>query len=99
VSRLGKSFSEEAAFGGEDGRQIMFFLTSAFILAGNAAAKNRNVSQWKADPKAYAAAMVGVLEAMLSNQPPGVSIATINTQLESIKGRIATRLLGKGLMS
>jgi hypothetical protein len=36
---------------------------------------------------------------MLSNQPPGVSIATINTQLESIKGRIATRLLGKGLMS
>lgn len=100
AARLGKSFAEEDAFGGEDGRQIMYFLTSAFILAGNAAAKGRNVSQWKADPKAYVAAMAGVLEAMLSNQPPGVSITAINTQLESIKGRVATRrLLEKGLIS
>ena len=97
AKRLGKSFAEEEAFGGEDGRRVLYFLTSAFVLAGQAAAGNRETSRWMSDPKAYAAGMFGVLEALMIAQP-GVSLETCNLQLASMKGRIATRLLGgKGL--
>jgi hypothetical protein len=98
AKRLGKSFAEEEVFGGEDGRRVLYFLTSAFVLAGKAAAGNRETSKWMSDPKAYAAAMFGVLEALMIAQP-GVSLETCVLQLESMKGRIATRLLGKEMVS
>jgi hypothetical protein len=94
ANRLSKSFAEEEAFGGEDGRRLLYLVTAAFVLAGKAAAGNREISQWITNPKAYAAGMFGVLEALLIAQP-GVSFETCNSQIESIRGRIATRLLAK----
>jgi hypothetical protein len=96
AKRLGKSFAEEEAFGGKPGRDLLYFLTSAFVLAGNSAAGGRGINQWIKEPKAYARAMFGVLEALLIAQP-GVSLETCMMQIESMKGRIATRLLGKEL--
>jgi hypothetical protein len=98
AKRLGRSFAEEDAFSGEAGRQVLYFLTSAFVLAGNAAADSREISQWITQPKPYAAAMFAVLEALMTAQP-GVSLTTCMMQLESMKGRIATRLLGKEITS
>jgi hypothetical protein len=98
ASRLGKSFAEEEALGGEVGRRMLYFITSAFVLAGGRAAGDRKISLWINDPKAYAAAMFGTFEALMIAQP-GVTPETCNMQIESLKGRIATRLLGKGIVS
>src|SRR5262249_26836908 len=68
VSRLNKSFAEEDAFGGEDGRRLLYFIASAFIHAGKSEAGKRRVSEWIGEPRAYVAAMFGTLEAMLVAQ-------------------------------
>src|SRR5262249_17379049 len=69
ATRIGKSFAEEAQFGGEDGRWLLYFITTAFILAGNREAGKREISEWIKEPKAYVAAMFGALEAMMVAQP------------------------------
>jgi hypothetical protein len=95
ASRLGKSFAEEDAFGGEEGRRLLYFIASAFLLGGRGASGGREISQWINEPKAYAAAMFGVLEALMVAQP-GVSLETCELQIKSLRGRIATRLLAQG---
>jgi hypothetical protein len=98
AKRLGKSFAEEEAFGGEDGRRVLYFLTSAFVLAGSSAAAGREINQWIKEPKAYTAAMFAVLEALMTAQP-NVSVETCEMQIASMRGRIKTRLLGMGITS
>jgi hypothetical protein len=76
--RLGRSFGEEKAFGGELGRRLMFFIANGFVIAGEnyhaqqlkaPPPSNPKVSAWIKDPHTYAAAVMGAVDAMLVGQP------------------------------
>jgi len=106
VARLGRSFSEEKAFGGEAGRRLLYFLATAFVFAGERHYRDRikpkqktppgevlNVSLWIDEPEAYAAAMMNVIEQLMLHQQPGVTLEKCVLQLKSLEGRIATHFL------
>jgi len=93
--RLGLSFGEEKAFGGEEGRRLLYFIATAFVLGGNRAAQGRKLSAWIKDPDAYTAAMFALLHALMIGQP-GATLERCLLQVESLKGRVATHFSNKG---
>ena len=111
VERLGKSFAEEAAFGGEAGRRLLHFIATAFVFAGERYYRDRinpeqktrpgealDISLWINEPEAHAAAMLSAIEALMLHQP-GVTAEKCRLQLLSLDGRIATRFLNKEKVS
>lgn len=105
--RLGKSFGEEKAFGGEAGRRLMYFIMSAFVFAGERYYRDRlspkqkqapggaiDVSLWIDEPKAYAAAMMNVIEQLMLHQP-GVTEEECWAQVKSLEGTLGTHFANK----
>jgi hypothetical protein len=99
AQRLGKSFAEEEAFGGPEGRQMLYFLATAFMAAGERAAGNRKISQWIKDPECYIAGAFAVLEALLIYLPRNVPLETIKSHADSMARRVITQRLGRGVAS
>jgi hypothetical protein len=94
AKRLGKSFAEEEAYGGEKGRELLYLMASSFVVAGDRAAGGRKLSSWIKEPGPYAAAMSGVLYALIMGQPDA-TLETCLKQLASVKGRIASHFANK----
>ena len=105
VARLGQSFAEEKAFGGEAGRRLLYFVTTAFVFAGEGyyyaqqlkapPSSGPKVSVWINDPQTYAAAMMGAIEALILGQPDA-TVENCMLQLKSLAARIQTRFINKG---
>jgi hypothetical protein len=96
--RLGKSFGEEAAFGGATGRRLMHFIMSTFVFAGERYYRDRinpkkkpapggtlDISLWIDEPKAYAAAMLSVIEQLMLHHQPGVTEEECWAQIKSLE--------------
>jgi hypothetical protein len=94
AKRLGKSFAEEEAFGGEKGRGLLYLMASAFVTAGERAAGGRKLSSWIKEPEPYAAAMSGVIYALIMGQPDA-TLHKCLAQLDGVKGRIASHFVNK----
>jgi hypothetical protein len=102
--RLGKSFGEEEAFGGEAGRRWMHFITDTFVFAGERYYRDRiskepadkarksDVSLWIENPEVYAAAMMSVIQTLMLQQPKATEKKCM-LQLKSLEGRIASHFL------
>jgi Arc-like DNA binding domain len=111
TKRLGASFAEAKAFGGEAGRRWMYHITTMFVFAGERyyrdhikpkqqktdknADQGPNVALWIEEPEAYQAAMMDVIEQLMRHQP-GATWEKCKPQLDSLTGRIATYFLRKG---
>ena len=95
AGRLAKSLAEEAFVGGEEGRQRLHSITNAFVFAGTNAAGGRKLSSWISEPKAYSAAMLGVIEALMIGQPE-VTLEKCQLQIEFLKGTHCNSLLEQG---
>jgi hypothetical protein len=93
VQRIAKSYAEENAFGGEEGRRVIYAIATAFIMTGTRAAGGRKPSAWLADAKVCDRALLAVVDALLTLHP-GISSETLLIA-ESIKSRIASRLVNQ----
>ncbi len=105
--RLGKSFGEEAAFGGEAGRRFLHFFATAFVFAGERHYRDRlspkqrqalgdapNVSLWIDEPEAYVAAMMATIEQLMLRQPNATHEKCVQ-QLKVLNAYIATHFVNK----
>jgi Arc-like DNA binding domain len=93
AKRLGRSYVEAEALGGEEARDLLHLMTKAFLLAGSRAAGGRKPSSWLTENEdAYAAGVAAVLEVLLMGQPNAVLEKILN-QIESLKGRVATKFV------
>lgn len=108
VARLGRSFAEEKAFGGEAGRRLLYFIATAFVFAGERYYRDSikpkqktppgealDVSLWIDEPEAYAEAMMNVIEQLMLHQP-GLTLEKCVLQVKSLESYIATHFLQKG---
>lgn len=107
AKRLGGSFAEEKAFGGEAGRRLLFFIAAAFVFAGERFYRDHisprqktppgelDVSLWIEEPEVHSAAMMNVIEQWMLHHQPGVTLEKCLLQVEDLKGRIATHFLQK----
>jgi hypothetical protein len=106
--RLGRSFGEEEAFGGEAGRRLIHFLAAAFVFAGERYYCDRinpkhktppgetlDASLWIDEPEAYDAAMMSVTEQLMLHRQPGVTPEKVRLQLMSLKMTAATHFANK----
>jgi len=88
VVRLGKSFTEEIVFGGQEARQIIQLMAAAFLSAGQRAAGKQK--DWvHNNPEAYAQGWLAMVQATLLEQP-GITVEQCRLQLQSLIGRIET---------
>jgi hypothetical protein len=108
--RLGKSFGEEAMFGGEAGRRWMHYIATMFVFAGeryyrdyirpkqatNKADERPNVALWINDPKVYQVAMMHVIEELMINQPE-ITYEKFKAQVLSLDGWGATHFINKSI--
>jgi hypothetical protein len=105
AARLGGSFAEAQAFGGEAGRRWLHFLATAFVVAGENYYRNRinpkhktgegpNVSLWIDEPEAYAEAMMNVIEQLMFHQP-GVTYEKCIAQHDALHGIIFNHFRGQ----
>jgi hypothetical protein len=108
AKRLGQSFAEEKAFGGEAGRRWLHFLADAFVFAGEHYYRNHirpkrktdradegpNVALWIEEPEAYQAAMMDVIECLMRRQP-GATYEKCIAQFESLRGIIGTHFVNQ----
>jgi hypothetical protein len=106
--RLGKSFGEEAMFGGEAGRRWMHHLMTTFMLAGerhyrdyirpkqttDKADQHPDVALWINEPEAYQAAMRATIDALMFQQPE-LTLEKCLLQLKYQEGSIAAHFFTK----
>lgn len=85
-ARLEASFAEERGFGGPEMRQLAYLMTSAFQVASQRDATDKN---WVTNPYSYGAGVAGVLDALLIGFPNGEEKARV---IEYVIGRLLTRL-------
>lgn len=103
VSRLERSFDAanlvreavDHALGGPDLRGMALSMITAFASAGQrSAGADVPPRQWMQQPDAYRAAVVGVLDALLKEMPEASDEQTA-LMIESLKGRLLTRILNR----
>lgn len=108
VARLGRSFSEEKAFGGEAGRRWMYYITTMFVVSGERYYRDHirpkqktdkadewsNVALWINEPEAYQAAMMDVIEELMVNQPE-ITPEKFKAQMLSLEGRVKGRVINR----
>lgn len=80
-------------FGSDDLRAINIAMFAAFDAGGNL---NASDGSWiRNDPDSYREAMVRVIETLVSMAPDGVRLEDVDLLLQSVKGRIATRMINR----
>lgn len=99
VARLDRSLNTEstfeAAFGGPELHQTALLMAAAFASAGRASSGKANASEWMRDRDAYRAAVIGVMDALLIGFPNADHDDAVLI-IESLKGRLLTRLANEG---
>jgi hypothetical protein len=109
VRRLGESFGEERAFGGEVGRRWLHFLANAFVFAGERYYRDHirpkqktdkvdegpNVALWIEEPEAYQAAMMDVIEEVMLRRQPGATYEKCIAQHDALRGIIFNHFRGQ----
>jgi hypothetical protein len=90
VRRLERSFAEELAFGSAELRRVGYLMASAFAMAGQFNAGDKQ--DWIKDRDCYRAGLIGVVDALLIGLPDATheDAALI---IESLKGRLLTRMM------
>ena len=86
AARLDRSFDEQAAFGGPELQQTTYLMASAFAVSGQHSAGDADPRDWLRETGPYAAAMTGVIDAML------IGRADERMLINSLLGRLASRL-------
>jgi hypothetical protein len=76
-----RSFTQEAAFGGAEMRQMAYLMASSFALAGQ--------PDWITNPLAYGRGVAAVLDSLLRAFPKG---ADRTVALEGIASRLLSRI-------
>jgi predicted transcriptional regulator len=94
--RLEQSFRSQDFLGGVEVQQLLDKVALAFAHEGQLAADSkRKRGEWAGDPECYQAAMLGAMETLLLQQPEpkvGTLPESIQAQIESLRGRMATHI-------
>jgi hypothetical protein len=88
--RLERSFAEESSFGGPEMQRLAFLMIAAFATAGQLSADGK--PDWLHDRDCYRSGLIGVLDALLIEMP-GAAPEDVDLVIESLKGRMMTRLI------
>jgi hypothetical protein len=92
--RLEQSFAADAAHGGEEMRFLMQLMAGAFGFAGQRLAPGKSPSEY--DPETYRECVKAVVQALADAHPGALGdLEDIHLFAESIKGRLATRLVAR----
>jgi hypothetical protein len=84
VAALTRDLNTEAAYGGPELRGMSDMMSAAFTIGAQ-----REERDWTRDPLAYASAVAGVIDALLSSIPEGDDRGLA---LESLAGRALSRI-------
>jgi hypothetical protein len=92
VDRLERSVRDELVFGGPEVRGISYLMASAFYHTGRNSSGGKKIDEWIYDPDIYRAAIVGVVDALVSGLPDHSQRLFI----EAVTRRILTRQANGG---
>ena len=91
--RLERSLAVDTAFGSTEMHDMALRMSSAFAIAGEARAVEKNIGpNWINDADAYRSAMFSVFAALIRNAPEGDEEA-IARAVEGLKGILITKLM------
>jgi hypothetical protein len=94
--RLERTFRQEDAFGGPDGRLRAHLMLSAFNTAGQRQARDKRITgAWTDDPECYLAASFAAIDALMNGAPGTLDLDTAMVYVESFKQRLAARIVNR----
>jgi len=94
--RLERSFDADAAYGGQELRQVGQLMAATFAHHGQLRARGKSPGEWLQDPEAYLECVKAVVEALADAHPTALAeLEDIRLFTKSLEGRLATRSVAR----